>query len=183
MHRNVPGGGDSSRPPWSRPPALVPVAASPPTGSAQADAVPASFSFAGSGFGHGVGLSQYGARGMALEGATAAADRRALLHRSQVAPVTDSMNLRVNLLHRRPARGLPTEALAGGRGHRVTVTGRAPVLGAGRHLDRRRRHRRHHAAAHRAGVTTTIGTGTYVVVRWAGTRNQARPAPAPRCST
>jgi len=33
--------------------------------------IPASFVFTGSGYGHGVGMSQIGARGMALESATA----------------------------------------------------------------------------------------------------------------
>ena len=34
--------------------------------------VPKTFNFSGSGWGHGVGMSQVGARGMALEGASAA---------------------------------------------------------------------------------------------------------------
>jgi len=154
--------------------ALVPVAAYVATGSAQAaTAVPTSFSFAGSGFGHGVGLSQYGARGMALEGSTATQIAEHYYTGTTVVPVKDSMNLRVNLLHARPSAVFRTEALtAGGGAIEVTVTGKAPVLGtpadtwtvvAGTGVITLLRTR--------AGVTTTIGTGTYVVVRWAGTRN------------
>ena len=39
--------------------------------SAASALVPKSFTFTGSGFGHGVGLSQYGAKGQALEGKSA----------------------------------------------------------------------------------------------------------------
>ena len=111
--------------------ALVPVVAVVGTGTAQAGAtVPASFSFAGSGFGHGVGLSQYGARGMALEGATATQIAQHYYTGATVAPVTDSMNLRVNILHARPTAVFRTEALAAGGGAiEVTVTGKAPLLG------------------------------------------------------
>ena len=36
--------------------------------SARAEEIPATFSFTGSGYGHGVGMSQIGARGQAIEG-------------------------------------------------------------------------------------------------------------------
>lgn len=154
--------------------ALLPLVAYAGSGAAQgAVAVPTSFSFAGSGFGHGVGLSQYGARGMALEGATATQIAQHYYTGTTVTPVTDSMNLRVNLLHARPTAVFRTEALAAGGGAiEVTVTGKAPLVGtpadtwtvvAGTGVITLLRTR--------AGVTTTIGTGTYVVVRWAGTRN------------
>ena len=47
------------------------VASMPRAAASSADVVPATFTFSGSGWGHGVGLSQYGAYGMALNGYTA----------------------------------------------------------------------------------------------------------------
>ncbi|WP_309082284.1 SpoIID/LytB domain-containing protein [Zhihengliuella sp.] len=64
-------------------------------------AVPSSFTFAGSGWGHGVGMSQYGARGQAAEGRTAAQ----ILNYYYAPAVTTgttsyaSSNIRVQLLH------------------------------------------------------------------------------------
>ena len=150
-------------------------------GSASAvAAVPASFSFAGSGWGHGVGMSQYGARGMAADGYSAAQIVKHYYAGTTLAPLVDSMNVRVNLLHRVPSVVFRSEALvAGGGGIEVAVTGSAPVLGTpadvwtvvpGTGAVTLRRTR--------AGVTTVIGTGTYVVVRWAGTRYPGRAGAA-----
>ncbi len=135
--------------------------------------VPTSFSFSGSGFGHGVGMSQYGARGMALEGSTGAQIVQHYYSGTTVTPVADTMNIRVNLLHLQKRAVFRSEALvAGGGGIEVTVTGFAPVVGgptdtwtvtpaaAGKVTVTRSR----------AGVTIPVGTGTYVVVHWAGTR-------------
>jgi len=154
--------------------AVVAVASQAPVSAATA--VPASFSFNGAGWGHGVGMSQYGARGMALDGYTAEQIAEHYYTGSQVAPYADTMNLRVNLLHRRTSAVFRSEALAAGGGAiEVTVTGSAPVVGdandvwsviASTSAVTLRRTR--------AGVTTTIGTGTYVVVRWAGTRQPGK---------
>jgi len=155
---------------------LAAVALAPAVGQGSASAVvtvPASFSFAGSGWGHGVGMSQYGARGMAQDGFTAAAIVQHYYVGATVAPVADTMNLRVNLLHRRTSAVFRTEALvAGGGGIEVTVTGSAPVVGTSADLwsvasgngvvTLRRTH---------AGVTKIVGTGKFVVIRWAGTRS------------
>jgi stage II sporulation protein D len=45
-----------------------PPATAPPSAAPAAPAAPASFTFVGRGFGHGIGMSQYGARGRALAG-------------------------------------------------------------------------------------------------------------------
>ena len=45
-----------------------PPATAPPPAAPSAPAAPASFTFVGRGFGHGIGMSQYGARGRALAG-------------------------------------------------------------------------------------------------------------------
>lgn len=140
---------------------------------AAAAPVPATVTFTGSGVGHGVGMSQYGALGMARGGATT---NQILTHYytgTTVAPVTDDVQLRVNLMHQVPSAAFRTEALATGGGTlEIALTG-VPVV---------------HAAAMTAyvvsrspaGVTVSavtasgparvIGTGPVLALRWSGTR-------------
>ena len=70
-----------------------------PTESAVAN-IPPSFIFTGSGYGHGVGMSQIGARGMALESATATEILNHFYPGTEVAPVNDSEVIRINIGHR-----------------------------------------------------------------------------------
>ena len=66
--------------------------------SAQAD-IPTQISFIGKGYGHGVGMSQYGARGLALRGDTATAIMNYFFPGSEVLPLTDDQILRINVGH------------------------------------------------------------------------------------
>ena len=77
---------------------------------AAAQAVPADFTFRGSGFGHGVGMSQYGAYGQAQEGRSASDILRHYYSGTAVSPVEDAVLIRVNLLagvDRASVRGEP----------------------------------------------------------------------------
>ena len=68
--------------------------------TSQASAIPPkSFTFIGSGYGHGVGLSQYGAKGQALEGRTATEILNYYFPDAQVTPVPDSRTISVNIAH------------------------------------------------------------------------------------
>ena len=81
-------------------------------------APPSTFVFSGSGFGHGVGMSQYGAYGQALEGATATHILQHYYTSTSVTPVNDDVDIRVSLLHAVPG-GSPSvraEALSAGGG-------------------------------------------------------------------
>ena len=60
-------------------------------------AVPKSFTFSGSGFGHGVGMSQWGAYGQAKEGRTATEILQHYFTGSVVAPVDDAADITVSL--------------------------------------------------------------------------------------
>ncbi len=62
--------------------------------------IPASFVFTGSGYGHGVGMSQIGARGMALESATATEILTHFYPGTAVLPISDSQIIRINIGHR-----------------------------------------------------------------------------------
>lgn len=64
-----------------------------------ATTVPLTFSFQGAGYGHGVGLSQYGARGQALEGKNAIDILRYYYSFVTVEPMVDNQMMRVNIGH------------------------------------------------------------------------------------
>ena len=66
---------------------------------ASANTLPASFTIKGSGFGHGVGLSQIGAKGQALAGKSAVEILNYYFPTSQVIPVVDTQTIRVNIAH------------------------------------------------------------------------------------
>lgn len=66
---------------------------------AQAVEVPASFAFTGSGYGHGVGMSQIGARSRALSGESATAILNYYYKDVLVAPFVDTHTIRVNIAH------------------------------------------------------------------------------------
>ena len=67
--------------------------------TALADVTPARFIITGSGFGHGVGLSQIGAEGMALEGKSATDILSYYFPGTQVATSPLTQSIRVNIAH------------------------------------------------------------------------------------
>jgi SpoIID/LytB domain protein len=69
------------------------------TSPAQADGVPAHFVLTGSGFGHGVGMSQIGAQGQAMEGKSATDILTYWFPGTSVVPVNDNLPIRVNVAH------------------------------------------------------------------------------------
>ena len=65
--------------------------------AANAETVPATFAFQGSGYGHGVGMSQIGARAKALAGESATAILQYYYTGTMVETVTDTQILRINI--------------------------------------------------------------------------------------
>jgi stage II sporulation protein D len=94
-----------------------------------ATAVPQTFSFSGGGWGHGVGMSQYGALGMAKEGAAASTILRHFYTGTTVGAYGDSAGIRVNLAHRTTGVKLKTEAIAAGGGSVSLNLGASKVYG------------------------------------------------------
>jgi stage II sporulation protein D len=91
--------------------------------------VPAAFAFQGSGWGHGVGMSQYGAQGMAVEGAKA---RKILKHYysgTKVKGVKDDKNVWVSLKNGVSDVRLRSESLGAGGGSISITAGPAIVKG------------------------------------------------------
>ena len=66
---------------------------------AQAIKIPPTFEFTGSGYGHGVGMSQIGARSRALTGESATAILNYYYKDVLVAPFVDTQTIRVNIAH------------------------------------------------------------------------------------
>ena len=72
---------------------------SPVVSATAATQIPPSFTFQGSGYGHGVGLSQTGALGQALEGKTANDILRYYYSAVTIEPMVDNQMMRVNIGH------------------------------------------------------------------------------------
>ncbi|MBK9738003.1 MAG: SpoIID/LytB domain-containing protein [Actinobacteria bacterium] len=134
-------------------------------------APPASFPVVGAGFGHGVGMSQWGAYGMAKAGFDAAGIVTHYYTGTNVTPVQDDMDARINLLNQVSsvkARSEPLDPTGGAV--EVTI---GPVVVVGGPADEFR------FALDGANVSvqkvtgaekTDLGVAPTVTVRWAGTR-------------
>ncbi|MHB8671527.1 MAG: SpoIID/LytB domain-containing protein [Acidimicrobiales bacterium] len=136
-------------------------------------AVPDTFVIVGSGFGHGVGMSQYGSYGQALEGASAAQIVQHYYTGTTVAPATDAVPLRVSLHDTLPSaqiRGEPVSAGGPGGSLQITVgSGAAPVAGApGQVFDLSVAPDGTHVAVTSAGTPVGSGSGDIVGVTWGG---------------
>ncbi len=138
--------------------------------------VPSTFVLNGGGWGHGVGMSQYGAQAQALAGRTAAQILGHYYTGTKLATVPDRTDIRVQVLGGVPSATVtvgPVDELGG----RFLVTrGKRTLRGrAGDVLTLRAGSGGVTAALTHAGTTTTMTGGT-VVVRWQGTRDLPGPA-------
>ena len=69
------------------------------TAPAQAEDIPQIFNFIGAGYGHGVGMSQIGAKARAVSGESATAILKYYFKDVEIAPVVDTATIRVNIGH------------------------------------------------------------------------------------
>jgi len=132
---------------------------------------PAQFTLVGSGWGHGVGMSQWGAFGMARAGYDAAAIVSHYYQGTQVVPAQDDMDIRVNLLFQVPRSVMRSEALdPTGGGIEVTV---GPTVVVGGPVDDfvfTVRDGQVGVERVAGGQSVDLGAAPTVSVRWAGTR-------------
>ena len=153
-----------------------------PTEDSPADpcAPPTEFTLTGAGFGHGVGMSQWGAYGMAKEGFDATGIVTHYYQGTTVAPVQDDMDARINLLYQVPSARMRAEALdPSGGAIEVTV---GPTVTVGGPLDEFRFTTKAGAVGVQrlaGGQTVDLGTAPSVTVRWAGTRTPGTAAGGP----
>lgn len=138
---------------------------------------PDSFTLVGSGYGHGVGMSQYGALAMAKEGRDAASIVTHYYSGTAVTPVQDDMDIRVNLLYQVGGARIRSEALAGDGGAiEVTVGGNVVVGNPSDVFAFAPNGGNVQVTRIADGASSDLGAAPTVTVRWAGTRNPGSAA-------
>jgi stage II sporulation protein D len=133
---------------------------------------PANVTFSGAGWGHGVGLSQYGALGMAREGFTASQIVRHYYTGTTVSPVLDNVDIKVNLQYHASTTAFRSEAVVAGGGKiQVQLNGRAAVLAGPTDVFTVGRNAAGLTLTQTSstGVKTLLGTSDGITVRWGGT--------------
>ena len=132
---------------------------------------PAQFTLVGSGWGHGVGMSQWGAFGMARAGYDAASIASHYYRGTQILPAQDDMDIRANLLFQVPRSVMRSQALdPTGGGIEVTV---GPTVVVGSPVDDfvfTVRDGQVGVERVGGGQAVDLGMAPTVTVRWAGTR-------------
>ena len=147
--------------------------------AANAETVPATFAFQGSGYGHGVGMSQIGARAKALAGESATAILQYYYTGTIVETVTDTQILRINLGNlltsaklRSDSKGAELQLFAGDLGETQTAT---PLLTfpSKTSLNLNLTNGLLAISTTRGTTSKAITTGSAFTLRWSGTRYQA----------
>lgn len=147
--------------------------------AANAETVPATFAFQGSGYGHGVGMSQIGARAKALAGESATAILQYYYTGTIVETVTDTQILRINLGNlltsaklRSDSKGAELQLFAGDLGETQTAT---PLLTfpSKTSLNLNLTDGLLAISTTRGTTSKAITTGSAFTLRWSGTRYQA----------
>ena len=146
--------------------------------AANAETVPATFAFQGSGYGHGVGMSQIGARAKALAGESATAILQYYYTGTIVETVTDTQILRINLGNlltsaklRSDSKGAELQLFAGDLGETQTAI---PLLTfpSKTSLNLNLSDGLLAISTTRGTTTKAITTGSSFTLRWSGTRYQ-----------
>lgn len=133
---------------------------------------PENFTLTGAGFGHGVGMSQWGAYAMAKEGRDATSIVTHYYTGTTVQPVQDDMDVRINLQYQVASAQVRGEAIdAGGGTIEVTVADRVVVAGPADSFRFVTRGASVGVEQQTGGQTVDLGTAPSVTVRWGGTRN------------
>ncbi len=146
--------------------------------AANAETVPATFAFQGSGYGHGVGMSQIGARAKALAGESATAILQYYYTGTVVETVTDTQILRINIGNlltsaklRSDSKGAELQLFAGDLGETQTAT---PLLTfpSKTSLNLNLSDGQISIGTTRGTTTKAVTTGSIFTLRWSGTRYQ-----------
>jgi SpoIID/LytB domain protein len=140
--------------------------------------VPASISFSGKGYGHGVGMSQIGARGLALAGDTATAIMNYYYPSSEVMALTDDQILRVNIGHQLTSASLKSDS-PGMSLQLISGDGAEPqflsVLAAKDSVKLSISDKQVAITTTQVGIITTLTPVDQLTIRWSGTRYLTGP--------
>ncbi len=135
--------------------------------------VPASISFSGKGYGHGVGMSQIGARGLALAGDTATAILNYYYPGSEVMALTDDQILRVNIGHQLTSASLKSDS-PGMSLQLISGDGTEPkylsVLATKDTVRLKVSGKQVAITTTQVGITTKLNPVDQLTIRWSGTR-------------
>jgi stage II sporulation protein D len=146
--------------------------------AANAESVPANFAFQGSGYGHGVGMSQIGARAKALAGESATAILQYYYTGTMIETVTDTQILRINIGNlltsakfRSDSKGAVLHLYEGDLGETHTAT---PLFtfSSRTFLNLNLTNGLIAISTTRGSITKSISTGNSFTLRWSGTRYQ-----------
>ncbi len=132
---------------------------------------PASFSLTGAGFGHGVGMSQYGALAMANAGMDAASIVTHYYQGTTVSPVQDDMNIRVNLEYDKKHVRIRGEAVEGDGTVQANLAGNVVVAGPGESFYFTGESGAVRAAKIVGGARQELGVFPNATVTWSGLAN------------
>ena len=142
-----------------------------------AAATPEKFSFIGSGYGHGVGMSQIGARAKALAGESATAILAYYYSGTQVETATDSQILRINIGHllkstkiRSDSSDAKIQLFSGILSERKTAS-ELLTLPSKTTLNVDLSENDLTISTTRGATTTQVTTGKSFTLRWSGTRH------------
>ena len=143
---------------------------------ASANELPASFVFQGSGYGHGVGMSQIGARAKALSGDSATAILQYYYTGTSVETITDTQILRINIGHlltsaklRSDSNGAQLQLFAGELGETQTATPLV-TLPSKTSLNLALSSGTITVSTTRGSKTVAVTSGSTFTLRWTGTR-------------
>jgi SpoIID/LytB domain protein len=140
---------------------------------AAAAQVPAAISFSGKGYGHGVGMSQIGARGLAIAGDAATAIINYYYPGSEVMPLTDDQILRVNIGHqltsaslRGDTPGMSLQLISGDGAEPQFIS----VLAAKDLVKLSISEKKVAITTTQVGITKVLTPVDQLTIRWSGTR-------------
>ncbi len=167
--------GDSALTPWN---GTVHIASS---ADAPADpcSPPEAFTVVGTGYGHGVGLSQWGAYAMALDGWDAEKIVTHYYPGVEVGQKPDDVDVRVALLQQQSKVHARAEALESGGALEVTFSGKSVTIPDGEHVVFTSQGRYVTVSTVAGSKETRLGRGTLVTLRWSGTRDPGSTGDAP----
>jgi SpoIID/LytB domain protein len=135
-----------------------------------AAAVPASFPLTGDGYGHGVGMSQYGAKAQADAGRTVAQILASYYAGTALTSLPDSSDLRVQVLAGASSVTAKTAAVTTGGGAFTVTAGGLTLSGTASSAIRLVPSSTNVTVTVTTGTTSTSATGPLADIRWAGTR-------------
>ena len=141
-------------------------------------AIPATISISGKGYGHGVGMSQIGARGLSLRGDTATAIMNYYFPGSEVIALPDDQILRVNVGHQLTTASLKSDTpgmtlqLLNGDGIESQFLS---VLAAKDSVKLTIVDKQIGITTTQVGITTILTPVDQLTIRWSGTRYLAGP--------